>query len=214
MNLRIMLVDDHRMFREALRLPLEAIVDLQVIGEFSEGSALFAALEVSVPDVLILDISLPDISGIDVARQVRKSYPQIRIVALSGYSDQTFVDEMLKAGALAYVLKSSGADELIAAIRAAAAGQVFLSPELTSRIVLRNYMGDAGGPPPLSILSRREREVLHLLATGKRSGDIAITLDIASATVEVHRRNLRQKLGLHTTAELTRYAIREGLNKA
>lgn len=211
MSIRVLLADDHRMFREALRLPLQAAAGIEVVGEASDGAAALAAVAALRPDVLVLDIALPDINGIEIARSVSRDHPATRVVALSGYSDRLFVDEMLRAGARGYVLKSSGADELIDAIRAAVAGHAFLSPELTGRLVRQSPATAADGPPPSSVLGRREREVLRLLAGGKRSTEIAAELDIAAATVEVHRRNIRRKLGLNTTAELTRYAVREGL---
>lgn len=212
--IRLVLADDHRMFREALRLPLQAEADIVVAGEAATGAAALAAVAELRPDVLVLDIALPDINGIELAREVLCLHPEVRIVALSGYSDRLFVDEMLRAGARAYVLKSSGAAELLGAIRAVMAGHSFLSPELTTRVI-----GQAGGrenakTPPPSVLGPREKAVLRLLAAGRRSAEIAAELEITPATVEVHRRNIRKKLGLQSTAELTRYAVREGLSAA
>jgi len=215
MNIRVMLADDHRMFREALCVPLAAEADIEVVAEASTGAEALTGVAKHLPDVLLLDIALPDIKGIDVARRITKRFPQVRIVALSGYSDRLFVEEMLKAGARAYVLKSSGADELISAIRAVMEGHNFLSPELTSAMVRRVHRDAAGDHAPhLATLGKREREVLCLLADGRRSADIATELGIATATVDVHRRNIKKKLKLFTTAELTRYAIREGLRSA
>lgn len=214
MTIRLVIADDHRMFREALRLPLQAESDIDVVGEASTGAETLAAVADLNPDVLLLDIALPDINGIDLAREVLRADPAVRIVALSGYSDRLFVDEMLRAGALAYVLKSSGADELIDAIRAVVGGNGFLSPELTTRMIRQNAARDGEQAPPPSVLGRREKQVLRLLAAGRRSHEIAAELEIASATVDVHRRNIRKKLGLHTTAELTRYAVREGISSA
>lgn len=214
MKIRVMLADDHRMFREALRIPLIAEKDIEVVAEASTGAETLADVAVHLPDVLLLDIALPDIKGIEVARQVFQRFPSVRIVALSGYSDRLFVEEMLKAGALAYVLKSSGADELISAIHAVMAGHKFLSPELTSVMVRHVQPETAALTPPPSVLGKREREVLCLLADGRRSAEIASKLGIAPATVDVHRRNIKAKLDLRTTAELTRYAIREGLCSA
>lgn len=211
MTIHIILADDHRMFREALRGSLAATADMEVVAEASSGTEVLAALAGEKFDILVLDIGLPDMNGIDVARQVRKLYPQVGIVALSGYADRQFVEEMLKAGAQAYVVKSAGTDELLAAIRCVVNGQCFLSAAVTG-VMVRNIAATPNPiAPPVTVLGRREQEILRLLAEGRRSAAIAAELGITVATVEVHRRNIKQKLGLRTTAELTRYAIREGL---
>jgi two-component system NarL family response regulator len=210
MSTRIMMVDDHRMLREALRAPLAAERDLEIVAEAGNGGEALERLEQVRPDLLLLDIALPDMTGIDVARQALARLPELRIVALSGYADKMFVDEMLKAGARAYVVKSAGTQELIFAIRAVLAGHVFLSPEITGAML--GQQDELRIPaPPLNALGRREQDVLRLLAQGMRSAEIGAALGILPATVDVHRSNIRKKLGLHSTAELTRYAIREGL---
>lgn len=214
MTIRLMLADDHRMFREALRGPLAAEPDLDIVAEASTGAEVLEALTREVPDILILDIALADANGIEIARRLTRLHPQLRILALSGHADRIYVEEMLKAGARGYVVKSAGTDELIAAIRAVAAGHIFLSPEVTHLMVPRGITDIRPSVPPPSILGRREREVLRLLAEGKRSAEIAACLGISNATAEVHRRNIKRKLGLHTTAELTRYAIRQGISSA
>lgn len=214
MKTRVMLADDHRMFREALRIPLDAEDDIEVVAEANTGAEALTGVAAYLPDVLLLDIALPDIKGIEVARRVGRRFGSVKVIALSGYSDRLFVEEMLKAGAQAYVLKSSGADELISAIRAVMGGQNFLSPELTSVMVRHVQTGGEPPTPPLTVLGKREQEVLCLLADGLRSAEIAVQLGISTATVDVHRRNIKQKLRLHTTAELTRYAVREGLRSA
>lgn len=211
MKISILLCDDHRMFREALRIPLAAEADLEIIGEAGSGAEMFSLLERLIPDILVLDIALPDVNGIDVARRVLERHPLIKILALSGYADKLFVEEMLKAGAQGYVVKSAGAEELISAIRAVAAGYGFLSPEVTRAMVSHiKPEGESGAPPP-SVLGKRELEVLCLLVQGKRASAVARELEISNSTVEVHRRNIKNKLRLYTIAELTRYAIREGL---
>lgn len=212
--IRVMLADDHRMFREALRVPLEAETDIAIIGESSTGEETLSILTQICPDVLLLDIGLHDINGIDVARKVAKLYPTVRVIALSGYADRLYIEEMLKAGARGYVVKSAGADELISAIRAVAAGHSFLSQEAT-QVMIQRIQDDAKAlTPPPSVISPREREVLCRLANGFRAAEIAARMGITVSTVEVHRRNIKRKLGLHTTAELTRYAMREGLVSA
>ncbi|MBR0565148.1 response regulator transcription factor [Azoarcus sp. L1K30] len=211
MSIRIMLVDDHLILREALRGTLNAEPGLMVVAEAGTGREALECLKKDCPDILLLDIGLPDMTGIDVAIQALVDHPKLIVVALSGYVDKVFIDEMLKAGGRAYVSKSAGTQGLIAAIRAVVAGHVYLSPEITGAMVDRGSCHVPGSAPPLSILGRRERDVLKLLAKGLRSSAIGAELGIQPATVDVHRNNIKNKLGLRTVAELTRYAIREGL---
>ncbi|OMG56388.1 DNA-binding response regulator [Azonexus hydrophilus] len=204
----IVLADDHKMFREALKLSLSSVADILLVGEAGSGAETLAAVTATRPDVLILDIALPDMNGIEVAKELKQSFPALGIVALSGYADRMFVEEMLKAGAAAYVVKSAGADELVAAIRAVALGERYMSSDAQNSVMQGVVQKDT---PPRSVLSPREQQVLRLLARGMRSTQIAQELGIAATTVEVHRRNIKEKLGLHSVVELTRYAIREGL---
>lgn len=214
MSMRILLADDHRMFREALRGLLASEPDIVIAGEVGSGEDVPSTLARTEADLLVLDISLPGRNGIEVATQVRRLFPKVRIVALTGHAEKVFVDEMLKAGAMAYVLKSAGLDELLGALRAVAAGRRFLSTDVLDTM-LDGIQPDAPcETPPLSLLTPREQEILHFLASGQRGTDIARSLDISAATVEVHRRNIKGKLGLRTTAELTRYAVRAGLISA
>jgi two-component system NarL family response regulator len=209
-----MMVDDHRMLREALRGPLAQEEGLRVVAEASSGKEALERLEIDHPDLLLLDIALPDMTGIDVARQALARLPDLRIVALSGYADKMFVDEMLKAGARAYVVKSAGTHELIMAIRAVLAGHLFLSPEITAAMVGQQSGRNIPVELPLSILGQREQEVLRLVARGLRSAEIAKTLGIQPGTVDVHRANIKKKLGLTSLADLIRYAIRHGLQSS
>jgi two-component system NarL family response regulator len=165
--------------------------------------------ELLCPDVIVLDIRLPDLNGIEVAARLRNSGNTARIVALSAFSDKRFVHEMLRSGASAYVTKSAAGSELVSAIRAVASGQGYFSPEIAGTLVadVQERATTSAAPP----LGRRELEVLQLIAEGKRSPAIAVQLHITGATVEVHRRNIMRKLGLRTVAELTKYAIREGI---
>lgn len=211
MTIRVIVADDHRMFREALRGPLGAEADIDIIGEAGTGVDALAALDQAYPDILVLDIGLGDINGIEVARTAIRRHPALRIVALSGFAERIYVEEMLKAGASGYVVKSAGTDELISAIRAVAAGHRFLSPELTQVMISHIQADGTATAPPPSVLGKREREVLGLIAQGKRSAEIAAHLGIAVATAEVHRRNIKQKLGINTIADLTRYAIHQGM---
>ena len=209
MKIRVLLVEDHRMVREALREVLTRVPDIEVVGEAGdahEGLRLASSLG---PDVIVLDIRLPDLNGIEVAARLRDSGSTAKIVALSAFSDKRFVTEMLRAGASGYVTKSAAGTELVSAIRAVAGGQGYFSPEIAATLVAEvRARATTSAPQPLA---RREREVLRLIAEGARSTEIATQLHITVATVEVHRRNIIRKLGLRTVAELTRHAIREGI---
>jgi len=206
MAIRVALAEDQRMVREALGALLAREPDIEIIGEAANGrEAIALALELR-PDVMVLDISLPDVDGVEVARTLRLRAPQVKVLALSGHNDPHMVREMLKAGAVGYVDKSSALDELVRAIRLVMRDKLYLSPELT-----REALGARLTGVDSARLSRRERQVTALLASGKRSLQIAGELNISLATVEAHRRNIMRKLGLHSVADLTRYAIRQGL---
>ncbi len=209
MNIRVLLVEDHRMVREALREVLSKEPDLEVVGEAGDARDGLEQARSLSPDVIVLDIRLPDLNGIEVAERLRDSGSTAKIVALSAFSDKRFVTEMLRSGASGYVTKSAAGTELVSAIRAVAGGHGYFSPDIAATLVadVRERSTDSKEQP----LARREREVLRLIAEGERSTEIATQLNIAVATVEVHRRNISRKLGLHTVAELTRYAIREGI---
>jgi DNA-binding NarL/FixJ family response regulator len=203
MTIRVVLAEDQRMVREAFGALLSREPDIMVVGQAATGREALAVAEAQHPDVLVLDISLPDVDGIEVARQMRQKHGEVKVLALSMHEDPHFVREMLKAGASGYVDKASALDELPRAIRLVMQEKMYLSPNVT-----RDALGQG---TPGAAISRRERQVLALLAAGKRSPEIAAQLNISVATVEAHRRNIMRKLGLHTVADLTRYAIREGL---
>lgn len=207
----IALADDHKIFREALKLALSTVADLLLVGEAASGAETLAVVAATRPDVLVLDIALPDMNGIEVAKLLKQRFPELGVVALSGYAERMFVEEMLKAGAKAYIVKSAGADELVAAIRLVARGERYMSSDALSSM-MRGV--EPQETPPRSVLSPREQEVLRLLAKGMRSIQVGQELGIAATTVEVHRRNIKEKLGLHSAVDLVRYAIREGMVKA
>jgi len=210
MTIRVVLADDHRMLRDALVLVLGRETDIEVVGVADDGPSAIALARAHVPDVMVLDIAMPGINGVEVARRVHGNQPHVRILILSAYMDKRFVQETLKAGAAGYVTKAAAAAELPRAIRAVAAGQNYLSPEITSAVVSQ-FSPNSGDSGSAVALSAREREVLRLVADGVRTAAIARRLGITEATVEVHRRNVMRKLDLHGIAELTKYALREGL---
>lgn len=213
MTTRLILVDDHVMFREALRTMLVAEAGIEVIGMAGNGREAIGLVRDLNPDIVILDIGMPDMNGVEATAAIVGRYPQIKVIALSTHSDRRFVGEMIKAGASAYVVKTAASTELLRAIRAVAQGQSYLSPQVTDG-VMRGSVEDPecdGFRQPE--LTRREREVLKLLAEGLRSSSIASRMHVAPTTIDVHRRNLMRKLNLHTVAELTKYALREGLTE-
>lgn len=208
MAIRIILVDDHHLLREALREKLSKEADFDIVGEAGDGRSALQLIAELVPDIVLLDIGLPEMNGVEIATRIGADHPSVKIIALSMYSDKRFVMEMLKAGAAGYVTKTADGMELLNALRAVATGKRYLSTEVAA--ALADGVQEAAADSSTR-LGRREREVLRLLAEGQRTADIATRLHISAGTVEVHRRNIMRKLDLHTIAELTRYAIREGI---
>jgi DNA-binding NarL/FixJ family response regulator len=182
------------------------------VGEAASGKECLALVEELRPDILVLDIAMPEINGEQVARELRHRLPGLKIVALSGYTDRQFVRAMSKAGAKAYVVKSASGRELIQALRAVASGKHYLSPEVTGAVMtLWEESAPNAEPSEHGTLGKREKEVLKLIAEGHRSPKIASQMGITVATVEAHRRNILRKLQLHSAADLTRYALRHGM---
>lgn len=208
MNIRVLLADDHRMLLEALRSLLEREQDIAVVGEAHDGLAVFPLVRQEAPDVVVMDIGMPGLNGVEATRRLKVEHPEVKVVALSTYSDSQFVMEMLNAGARGYVTKDAVGAELLRALRAIVQGQVYLCPEALSATVESSIHGERR---PGMQLGRRERQVLQLLAEGKSSPAIARQLHIAPSTVDVHRRNIMRKLDLHNVADLTKYALRQGL---
>lgn len=206
--MKILLVDDHKMMRDGLRAILEK-EELIVVGEAASGREALVSARRLRPQIVVMDISMPELNGIDATRKMLAEIPGIKVIALSMNSDRRYVLAMFKAGAVGYLLKNSASEELISAVRAVADDLTYVSPSIASLIV--DDAIDASGATANRMLSTREREVLQLLAEGKSSKDIAAQLNVAVPTVETHRRQIMDKLGLRTIAELTKYAIREGL---
>ncbi|HET9588515.1 MAG TPA: response regulator transcription factor [Anaerolineales bacterium] len=215
MATNLLLVDDHAVVRSGLRMLLENQRDVEIIGEAGTASeALEAALRLK-PNVILMDIGLPDMSGIDATREIKKRCPDVSIVALTIHEDEEYFFKMLEAGASGYVPKRAAPEELLTAIRAAATGQVYLYPSL-AKLLVRDFL--SGGRPSTdktaSDLTDREQEVLTYLADGANNAEIATSLVISPKTVARHRENIMRKLNLHSRAELVRYAIRKGIIKA
>ena len=210
--LRVLIVDDHQMMRDGLRAVLEHEELIEVIAEAGDGRSALRQVEDMAPDLVVMDVALPDMNGIEATRQITAEHPEVRVIALSTYSDRRYVVNMLNAGASGYVLKESASDELLRAVEAVARGNEFLSPEITGPVVDKYVRRrSSADSTAFSVLGPREREVLQLLSEGLTTPKIAERLFIAPKTVETHRRNLTRKLGLKTIAELTKYAVREGL---
>ncbi len=215
MKIKVLLVDDHAMFREALHIMLDREPDIVVVGELGDGAQIEEAVSRLQPDVVVMDVSMPGINGIEATRTLKAKYPDLQVVALSAYSYKQFTMEMLDAGAIAYVVKSAAGELLVHAITSAAAGKAFLCPVATAMLVESNRAVGNGSASNLKSrqLGRREAQVLRMLALGKSSPQIGEDLHIATSTVDVHRRNIMNKLDLHTVAELTTYALRTGLTE-
>lgn len=210
----MLLVDDHKLLRESLRYLLNLEGDIEVVGEAGNAKEALDLAALMHPDIVIMDIGMPGINGIEATRQLIDLVPDVKVIALSGYTDRHFVDEMLNAGASGYISKAAAGDELLKAIRAVERNEPYFCPDVLMALMasMRKIQSNEESRIP-SILTPREREVLCLLAQGKRSSEIAWELFIAVSTVDVHRRNIMNKLDLHNVAELTQYAIREGLIK-
>ncbi len=212
MSCSIVLIDDHQMFREGIRHLLEKRKDIVTLGEAGDGRSAVRMAKKLKPQVVIMDVSMPDLNGIEATRQILMDNPEIRIVALSMHSDRLFVLKMLKAGASGYVLKDSVFDELILALNTVMRGKTYLSPEIAG-LVLDDYRNLSLNTEAkvVSILSPREQEVVQLIAEGRTSKQIAAALNVSAKTIETHRAQVMRKLDIHNLAELTKYAIREGL---
>jgi DNA-binding NarL/FixJ family response regulator len=212
MKLTILLADDHKIVRDGLRALLEKETDMEVIAGAEDGASAVKLAGELKPSVVVMDIGMPDMNGIEATRQIIASHPDVRVIALSMHSDKRFVGGMLKAGASGYLLKDCAFGELANAIRAVMGGQTYLSPQI-AQVVVEGYVRQVGpsGPASAEVLTGREREVLQLLAEGKSTKDIAALLGLSSRTVETHRQQIMNKLNIHKAAELVKYAIREGI---
>lgn len=208
----IVLADDHALVRQGIRALLVATAEFNVVGEASDGLEALDLAERLRPDVLIVDVSMPGLSGLEVTRRVSRHLPQTRVIVLSMHSHEAYVLEALRNGALGYVLKGAQVSELVEAIRTASAGHHYLSLPLNECVIAAYLVKAQGGAlEPYDLLTAREREVLHLAAEGYNSAQVAVRLSISPRTAENHRGHVMQKLGLHSQTELVRYALRRGI---
>ncbi len=212
MSIKIILADDHKITRQGLHSLIDENDDMEVAAEAENGRGAVELARQLKPDVIIMDVSMPDLNGVEATRQIIQDNPSVRVIALSMHSDTLFVSEMLKSGASGYLLKDCAFQELEQAIRTVIEGKAYLSPSI-SGVVVEDYLHrlSKAETSTSEVLTDREREVLQLLAEGQSTKQIALKLHISAKTVETHRRQVMNKLDLHTVAELTKYAIRKGL---
>lgn len=212
MSIRILLVEDHSIVREGLKALLEKQPDIEVVGQAEDGRKAVHMSRELLPDVVIMDIAMPDMNGIEATRLIMRESPSTKIIGLSIHLDRRYVVEMLKAGSSGYLLKDCAFEELTNAVHTVVRGNIYLSPQI-SDIIINEYMNllSKEDGSVFSVLTTREREVLQLLAEGKRTREIASLLRISTKTVETYRQQIMDKLDIRNVAELTKYAIREGL---
>ncbi|HKO54501.1 MAG TPA: response regulator transcription factor [Thermoanaerobaculia bacterium] len=209
--IRVLLADDHTLVRAGIRGLLAALPDVEVVGETGDGQEALRLAETLRPDVMLLDIGMPGLNGLEVAARLAKLDPAIRVVMLSMHATEEYVLQALRAGAAAYLLKGSAVAELEVAIRAVARGEMYLSPAVSKRVVDEYVSRTGGATDPLAALTPRQREILQLVAEGHTSKEIAQRLGLSHRTVEVHRNQLMKRLGVHDLPGLVRFAVRVGL---
>jgi DNA-binding NarL/FixJ family response regulator len=213
MTIRLIVADDHAMMRDGLKALIQKEDDLEVVAEAQDGQTTVRLAREVGAHVIVMDVAMPDLNGIEATRRIVSANPKARVVALSGHANKEFVREMLTAGAAAYVLKNRAYEEFVRAVREVMKGKKYLSPDI-ARGVVDDYVelsSSIGENPAFVVLTNREREVLQQLAEGNSTKEMADALGVSVKTVETHRRNIMQKLDLHSVAELTKYAIREGV---
>jgi DNA-binding NarL/FixJ family response regulator len=207
-KIRILLADDHVMVRQGFKMILAAQADMEIVGEADNGRQAVELAEQLHPDVVVMDVAMPDLNGIEATRRLAASSPRTRVLALSMYKDSVYVREILRAGARGYLLKDAFDRDLLSAVRAVASGDGYLSPAVSDAVLsdYRRHVSD-----PLDLLSTREREILQLIAEGKTNKEIATALKLSVYTVDAHRGRIMEKLNLHSVGELVRFALRHGL---
>ena len=212
MSIKALLVDDHGIIRQGLRSLLAEQPDIEVVAEAEDGRKAVALVREFLPDIVIMDITMPNLNGVEATKKITAEFPKTKVVALSIHSNRRFVSDMLKAGACGYILKEGLFDDLVQAINVVMDGGTYLSPQITD-VVVDDYVKRLSSENELkpTVLSSREHEVLQLLAEGKTSKQIALELHVSNKTIEANRRQIMDKLNMYSVAELTKHAIREGL---
>jgi two-component system response regulator NreC len=212
MNIKVLLADDHKIIRDGLRSLIERHPEMRVVGEAQDGRTTVKLAREIEPDVVIMDISMPDLNGIDATQQIVADVPGVKVIALSMHSDKRFVVGMFKAGASGYLLKDCAFDELEQAVKTVLTDRTYLSPKIAT-VVIKDYVPHVSteDTSALSVLSSREREVLQLLAEGKTIKEIASALFLSVKTIETYRQRIMDRLGVHSLADIIKFAIREGL---
>ena len=212
-KIRVFLADDHLILREGIRSLLGKVPDIEVVGEAGEGGETVAKVEQLVPDVVLMDITMPGMSGLEATKQIKQKYPQVKVLILTIHETSQYLSQMLQAGASGYVVKTTAASELISAIRAVHQGDVYLYPSITQMLIEDYLQRVKGGEERISYegLTNREREILMYIAEDKKNKEIADLLGISVRTVQAHRTNLMDKLGAHDRTELVKYAISKGI---
>ena len=209
MTIRVVLVDDHQIFREALRSLLDKTQNIQVVGEAGDGNEVEILVREKLPDIVCMDIGMPELNGIEITRRLVAAFPKTKVIALSTHTDHIYIMDMMHAGASAYVTKAEGGKELLRAIEVVMQDRQYLCPGITDVVTraILNKKERRNSP----VLGAREQQVLRMVARGLSSPQIANQLSIAPCTVDAHRRNIMRKLNVHSAVELTRYAINSGL---
>jgi two-component system response regulator NreC len=212
MSIRVLIADDHKIVRDGLRNLIEKEAGMEVVGEAENGRKTIKLTQKLMPNVVVMDVSMPDMNGIEATERITTDIPSVKVIALSMHSDRRFVLGMLEAGASGYLLKDCAFDELASAIRQVTTGKTYLSPEIAD-VVVKGYLHKKpfSDSAANAVLTSREREILQLLAEGMTAKEIAVHLNLSIKTVETHRRNIMEKVNIHSIAELTKYAVREGL---
>jgi DNA-binding NarL/FixJ family response regulator len=207
-RIRILLADDHGVVRQGFKMILSAQADMEIVGEAANGREAVELAERLKPDIVVMDVAMPELNGIEATRRLAESAPHARVLALSMHKDSVYVRETLRAGARGYLLKDSGANDLVAAVRAVASGEGYLSPAVSNAVLddYRRHVTNA-----MDLLTSREREVLQMLAEGKTNKEIAAALNLSVYTVDAHRGHIMEKLNLHSINELVRFAVRNGM---
>ena len=213
MEIKILLADDHKLFREGLKTLVNKQPDMKIIGEANDGFSTVELYEKFSPHIVIMDISMPNMNGIEATRKIISQNPSARIIALSMHSDKRYVIETLKNGALGYLLKDSAFEELVQAIRTVMKNETYLSSAITTIVIKDFLVVNKREESAFTLLSSRQREVLQMLSEGHTTKQIALQLGVSTKTIETHRKQIMDKLNIYSLAELTKYAIREGITE-